>query len=40
MSDLPGGIALKFASSISAARGSLVQILGADICTTYEAMLW
>ena len=37
---LPGGVVVKFATSTSVAGGSPVQILGADIHTAYEAMLW
>ena len=36
----PSGIAVKFVCSASAARGSLVWILGAVLHTTYQAMLW
>ena len=36
----PGGIAVKFAHSALAAWGSLVRILGADLCSTCQAMLW
>ena len=36
----PGGIAVKLARSASAALVSLVQILGRDLCTAYQAMLW
>ena len=36
----PGGAAVKFARSASAARGSLVQILGMDEGTACQAMLW
>ena len=36
----PSGVAVKFAGAISAARGSLVQITGADIRTACQAMLW
>ena len=35
----PGGRAVKFTRSTSAAWGLLVRILGADLCTTYQAML-
>ena len=37
---LPSGILVKFKYSASAARGSPVQILGADLRTAYQAMLW
>ena len=36
----PSGTGVKFPHSISAAKGSLVQILAADLHTTYQAMLW
>ena len=36
----PGGTAVKFALSALAARGLLVQILGVDLHTAYQAMLW
>ena len=36
----PGAIAVKFACSALAARGSLVRILGADLRTAHQAMLW
>ena len=36
----PGGTAVKFTYSTSVAWGSLVQITGMDLYTTYEAMLW
>ena len=35
-----GGIAVKSAHSASAAWGSQVLILGKDICTANQAMLW
>ena len=35
-----GGVVVKFAHSASAAQGSQVQIPGADLCTTHQAMLW
>ena len=35
-----GGAVVKFAHSASVARGSPVQIPGADPPTTYQAMLW
>ena len=35
----PGGAAVKFARSTSAAPGSAVRIPGADLCTTWQAML-
>ena len=31
---------VKCASSASAAQGSLVRTLGADLCTACQAMLW
>ena len=36
----PSGAAVTFARSALAARGSLVQILGADLHTAYQAVLW
>ena len=36
----PGGAAVRFAHSSSAAWGSPVQIPGVDLCTAYQAMLW
>ena len=36
----PGGTAVRFACSDSAARGSPIQIPGMDLCTAYQAMLW
>ena len=36
----PGGTVVKFTHSTSVAWGSLVQILGVDLCTAYQAMLW
>ena len=36
----PGGAPVKFARSALAARGSPVRILGADLCTACQAMLW
>ena len=36
----PGGIVDKFARSTSAAQGSLVHILGADLHTVHQATLW
>ena len=36
----PGGIVVKFMRSTSAAQGLLVQILGANLYTAYQAMLW
>ena len=35
-----GGAMVKFARSASAAWGSQVQILGADLCAACQAMLW
>ena len=37
---LPGGTMVKFAHSALVARGTLVQIPGADLCTSCQAMLW
>lgn len=36
----PSGVAVGFAHSASAALGSPLQILGADLRTTYQARLW
>ena len=36
----PGSTGLKFTHSTLAAQGSPVQILGVDLRTTYQAMLW
>ena len=36
----PGGAAVKFAHSASAAWGSLVQTPGADLQTACQATLW
>ena len=36
----PGGAAVKLVHSTSVARGSLVQVLGTDLGTAYQAMLW
>ena len=36
----PGGTAVKLAHSASAAQGSPFQILGADLRTAYQAILW
>ena len=36
----PGGAAVKFTGSALVARGSLVWIPGAKICTAWQAMLW
>ena len=36
----PSGTVVKLASSTLAARASLVWILGADLCTGWQAMLW
>ena len=35
-----GGTVVKFTRSALAAQGSLVQILGVDLPTTCQAMLW
>ena len=40
MRDRPGGAVVKFTRSTLAARGSLVRILGVDIRTAWQAMLW
>ena len=40
MQGQPGGAAIKFARSASAAWGAPVQILGMDLCTACQAMLW
>ena len=36
----PTGIVVKFMCSASVAQGSCVQILGADLHTTHQVMLW
>ena len=36
----PGGVLVKFTCSASAVQGSQVQILGADLHTTHQDMLW
>ena len=36
----PCGIVVKFPHSALVALGSLVWILGTDLCTTYQAVLW
>ena len=36
----PAGTAVKFACSALAARGSQVRILGVDLGTACQAMLW
>ena len=36
----PRGVVVKFAHSISIAQGSQVQILGMDLHTAHQAMLW
>ena len=36
----PGGIVVKFLHSTSVAQGTQFQILGADLCTTHQAMQW
>ena len=38
--DWLGGIVVKFTRAASAVQGSLVRTPGADLCTTYQAMLW
>ena len=35
-----GGIVVKFACSAAAAQGSRIWILGMDLHTTQQAMLW
>ena len=37
---LPLGVVVKFMHSTLAAKGSPVPIPGADLHTTYQAMLW
>ena len=37
---LGAGLVVKFTHSSSAAQGSQVQILGIDLHTTHQAMLW
>ena len=36
----PSGVVVKFACSTLMAQGSPVQILGADLHTAHQAMLW
>ena len=36
----PDGVVVKFAHSALAAWGLQVWILGADLCTSHQAMLW
>ena len=36
----PNGAAVKFMHSASVAQDSLVRILGMDLRTAYQAMLW
>ena len=36
----PGGAAVKFIRSALAVPGSPVRILGADVCSACQAMLW
>ena len=36
----PGGVLVKFTCSASVAPGLQVRILGADLCTTPQALLW
>ena len=36
----PGGVVVKSVCSFLAAQGLRVLILGADLCTTHQAMLW
>ena len=40
LGDWPGGAGVKFTHSALVAQGSLVWIPSADLCTTYQAMLW
>ena len=40
MRDQLGGVVVKFTCSTSAAQGLWVQILGMDLYTTYQAVLW
>ena len=40
VSDWPGGVVVKFVYSASGAQGSPVQILGVDLHTAHQAMLW
>ena len=35
----PGGVVVKFSCLASAAQGSWVEILGADLCTAHQATL-
>ena len=37
---LPNGVVVKFVCSTSVAQGSPVGILGTDLHTTHQAMLW
>ena len=36
----PSGVVVKFVRSPSLAQGSWIQILGADLHTTHQIMLW
>ena len=36
----PGGVVVKFTHSTLAAQGLLIQILGVDLHTAHQAMLW
>ena len=36
----PSGAVVKFALSTSVAQGSPIRILGVDLGTVYQAMLW
>ena len=36
----PGGVEVKFTGSASTAWGSQVWVLGANLHTTHQAMLW
>ena len=40
LGDWHGGVVVKFARSILVAQGSWVQILGVDLHTAHQAMLW
>ena len=35
-----GGVVVKFTRSTSAAKGLLVQILGVDLCTAHQTVMW
>ena len=40
VSGRPGGVAVKFTCSTAEAQGSPAQILGTDLHTAHQAMLW